>query len=83
MNAVLKPFFPKTDESKVIRVSSNEGNLPRSEKKKKTNTKNQYRFALGTCARYHTLSLTSIGKYNVINSETDLGLLQHLRWSAL
>ena len=36
MNAVLKPFFPKTAESKVIRVSSNEGNLLRSEKKKNT-----------------------------------------------
>ena len=39
MNAVLKPFFPKTAESKVIRVSSNEGNLPRSEKKKKQTQK--------------------------------------------
>ena len=39
VNAVLKPFFPKTAESKVIRVSSNEGNLPRSEKKKKQTQK--------------------------------------------
>ena len=45
-----------------FRVSSNEGNLLRSEK---TNKENQYRFALGACARYHTLSLSCIGNYNV------------------
>ena len=63
-SAVLKRFFPKTTESKVIWVSSNEGNLLRSEKK---NKENQYRFALGACETYHTLSLSCIGNYDVIN----------------
>ena len=50
MNAVLKPFFPKTTESK-FRVSSNEGNLLWSEKTKK---ENQYRFTLaGMCKVSH------------------------------
>ena len=34
VNAVLKPFFPKTTESKVISASSNEGDLLQSEKNK-------------------------------------------------